>query len=53
LRPTDQPVFDPSRRAELVRSAVPEMIRRELAHAGALIEDTSFLAQLRAWVDVA
>ncbi len=53
LQPSDQAVFDPSRRAELVRSAVPEMIRRELAHAGVLTEDTSFSARLLAWVEVA
>ena len=53
LQPSDQAVFDTLRRAELVRSAVPEMIRRELAHAGVLTEDTSFSARLLAWVEVA
>jgi superfamily II DNA or RNA helicase len=53
LQPSDQAVFHPLRRAELVRSAVPEMIRRELAHAGVLTEDTSFSARLLAWVEVA
>ena len=52
LQPSDQPVFEPSRRVELVRSAVPEMIRRELAHAGMLAEDTSFSARLLAWVEI-
>ena len=52
LQPSDQAVFDPSRRTELVLSAVPEMIRRELAHAGVLTEDTSFSARLLAWMEV-
>ena len=52
LQPCDHSVFDPARRTELVRSAVPEMIRRELEHAGVLAEDTSFSARLLAWVEV-
>jgi superfamily II DNA or RNA helicase len=52
LQPSDRAVFDPSRRIELVRFAAPEMIRRELAHAGVLTEDTSFSAKLLAWVEV-
>ena len=53
VQPTDHAVFDRSRRVELVRSVVPEMIRRELAHAGVLTEDTSFSARLLAWMEVA
>ena len=53
LQPSDQAVFSASRRIELVRSIVPEMIRRELAHAGVLTEDTSFSAKLLAWAEVA
>ncbi|MBM4089901.1 MAG: DEAD/DEAH box helicase [Planctomycetes bacterium] len=52
LEPAQQFLFEPTRRAELVRSAVPEMIRRELAHAGVLAEDASFSARLLAWVEV-
>jgi SNF2 family DNA or RNA helicase len=53
LQPADRQVFAPARRTDLVRSAVPEMIRRELAHAGVLTEDASFSARLLAWVEVA
>ena len=52
LQPCDQTVLSPTRRVEFVRSAVPEMIRRELEHAGVLAEDTSFSARLLAWVEV-
>jgi hypothetical protein len=52
LEPAQQFLFEPVRRAELVRSSVPEMIRRELAHAGVLAEDASFSARLLAWVEV-
>jgi hypothetical protein len=52
LQPCDRAVFSPPRRVEFVRSAVPEMIRRELEHAGVLAEDTSFSARLLAWVEV-
>ena len=52
LEPSEQSVFNPDHRCELVRSALPEMIRRELAHAGVLAEDASFSAKLLAWVEV-
>ncbi len=52
LEPAQQFLFEPVRRAELVQSAVPEMIRRELAHAGILAEDASFSARLLAWGEV-
>lgn len=52
LEPAQQFLFEPVRRAELVRTVVPEMIRRELAHAGVLTEDASFSARLLAWMEV-
>lgn len=52
LQPSEQSIFAPSRRADLVRSALPEMIRRELVHAGVLTEETSFSAKLLGWVEV-
>jgi hypothetical protein len=53
LQPCDEAVFDSNRRAELVRSVAPEMIRRELAHTGVLTEEASFSARLLAWVELA
>ncbi len=52
LRPANKSLFDDGRRAELVRSVIPEMIRRELEHGGILNEETSFSARLLAWVEV-
>jgi len=52
LQPSDQLLFDESRRADLVRSVIPNMIRRELEYAGVLTEETSFSAKMLAWVEV-
>lgn len=52
LEPAQQFLFEPARRTALVRTAIPEMIRRELAHAGVLAEDASFSARLLAWVEI-
>ena len=45
-------VFDPEKRASLVRNDLPEMIRRELTHAGSLPEGASFSARLLAWIEI-
>ncbi len=51
LEPTDDLLLAPARRVELVRNVVPEMIRRDLAHAGILTDDSSFSARLLGWVE--
>lgn len=40
------------RRAEWVRSVIPEMIRRELAHSGLLANGASLSVRLLAWVEL-
>ncbi|MFW6106657.1 MAG: helicase-related protein, partial [bacterium] len=52
LQSASESLFNDARRADLVRSVIPEMIRRELEHAGILNEETSFSARLLAWVEV-
>lgn len=52
FHPIDQSLFDECRRADLVRSVIPEMTRRELEYAGVLNDETSFSARLLAWVEV-
>ncbi len=42
----------PERRVEWVRSLLPEMIRRELAHTGSLPDGASFSTRLVAWVEL-
>jgi hypothetical protein len=48
LEPGADPLLDPTRRADLVRNVVPDMIRRYLTHAGILTEGSSFSARLLA-----
>ena len=52
LEPNDDPFLDPSHRVELVRNILPEMIRRDLGHAGILADGASFAARLLAWAEV-
>jgi len=52
LEPGGDPLLDPTRRTDLVRNVVPEMIRRDLAHAGILTDGASFAARLLAWVEL-
>ena len=53
LKPSHATLLPPERRLELVRSALPEMLRRDSAYAGALPEGASFSAHLLAWVELA
>jgi len=52
LQPVRTALFDRDRRTSLVRRDLPEMIRRELAHAGSLPEGASFSARLLAWIEL-
>jgi len=52
LAPADDGRVPMHRRHELVQSVIPDMVRRELAHAGALAEDASFSIRLLAWVEL-
>lgn len=52
LQPTRTALFDRDRRTSLVRNDLPEMIRRELTHAGSLPEGASFSARLLAWTEI-
>ena len=52
LKPGGDPLLDSTRRTDLVRNVVPEMIRRDLAHAGVLPDGASFAAKLLAWVEI-
>lgn len=52
LQPSPSSLLPPAKRLELVQKILPEILRRELAHAGALPEGASFSARLLAWVEV-
>ncbi len=52
LEPVRTSVFDREKRASLVRNDLPEMIRRELTHAGSLSEGASFSARHLAWIEL-
>ena len=52
LQPIRTTLFDREKRTSLVRNDLPEMIRRELTHAGSLPEGASFLARLLAWAEL-
>lgn len=52
LRPSQTSLLQPPKRVELVRKALPEILRRDLAHAGALPDGASFSARLLAWVEI-
>ena len=52
LQPVRTALFDRDRRTSLVHRDLPEMIRRELAHAGSLPEGASFAARLLAWIEL-
>lgn len=52
LQPIRTALFDRGKRTSLVRNDLPEMIRRELTHAGSLSKGTSFSARLLAWVEL-
>ena len=52
LKPPRSALLEPDRRLELVRKTLPEMLRRDLAYAGALPEGASFSAHLLAWVEL-
>ena len=52
LKPSHATLLPPERRLELVRGALPEMLRRDLTYAGALPEGASFSAHLLAWVEL-
>ena len=52
LQSTRTALFDRQKRTRLVRNDLPEMIQRELTHAGALPEGASFSARLLAWIEL-
>jgi SNF2 family DNA or RNA helicase len=52
LEPTDATCLAPARRFELVRTVVPDMLHRDLAHAGILTDGAAFSATLLAWIEV-
>jgi len=52
LVPTTESLLDRDERIDLVRNRLPEMLRRDLTHAGALPDGASFSARLLAWVEV-
>ncbi len=52
LRPSQVALFSPTKRVELVRKILPEILRRDLVHAGTLPEDASFASRLLAWIEV-
>ena len=52
LQSTRTALFDRQKRTRLVRRDLPEMIRRELTHAGSLPEGASFSARLLAWIEL-
>ena len=52
LQPIRTAFFDREKRTSLVRNELPEMIRRELTHAGSLPEGASFSARLLAWIEL-
>ena len=52
LQPATESVFDAERRAELVRSVLPEMIRRDLHHRGLLSDSVTPDWRLLAWVEL-
>ena len=52
LQSTRTALFDREKRTRLVRDDLPEMIQRELTHAGSLSEGASFSARLLAWIEL-
>lgn len=52
LEPAAEGLVPPEQRVEWVRSVLPEMFQRELAHNGCLADGASFSARLLAWVEV-
>ncbi|HET6880581.1 MAG TPA: helicase-related protein [Pirellulales bacterium] len=52
LEPVNEAVFDVGHRTKLVRLTIPEMIRRDLSHAGILSAEGSMSTRLLAWVEL-
>ena len=53
LVPLEQTLLTPEQQTELVRSVLPEMLRRDLDYAGLLTEGASLSSRLLAWVELA
>lgn len=53
LEPMSASQIDSSRRTELVRFALPDLIRRDLAHAGVFGDGASLSARMLAWIELA
>ena len=52
LTAAEAAVFPRDKRVAFVRNRIPEMLRRDLSHSGALPEGASFSARLLAWIEV-
>ena len=50
--PTTEALLKQDTRIDLVRNRLPEMLRRDLTHAGALPDGASFSARLLAWIEL-
>ncbi len=48
-----EPNSQPAKRTEAIKSVIPDMLRRELVHAGVLSEDASLSTKLLAWIELA
>ena len=47
-----EPKSQPEKRTEAIKTVIPEMLRRELVHAGVLSEDASLTTRLLAWIEL-
>ena len=52
LQPASSSTFTALRRAELVSAAIPDMLRRDLAHKGMLSDSVTLNWRLLAWIEV-
>ena len=52
LRPGAESMFSADKRTELVSTAIPEMLRRDLAHKGLLSDSVTLNWRLLAWIEV-
>lgn len=53
IEPAERSVFDAGCRLRLVRTVLPEMVRRELSHVGLLEGGSSCSLRLLAWIELA
>ncbi len=52
LRSSHISPVSPSRRVVFVRNVIPEMLRRDLSHSGAIPDGASFNSRLLAWIEI-